>query len=411
MDLTRYRRVLSAPGVRSVLLTGLVARMPIVSAPIVATLHVVLDLDRGFASSGAVAASFALGSAIGSPQLGRLMDRVGLRPVLGVTTAGSALFWLSVAWLPYAALVPAAFIGGLLPIPIYTITRQSLAALLPEHDRQAAFSLDSMAVELSYATAPAMAIVLATQSSPRVALVVLGVLIVGSGLALLVINPPIHGLRAAAPGDDGRGGRTRPPAHRTEHGTVRSSVTPDVAGVLLLSAAATFTVMGTDVSVTAVMRSFEQVPLIGAVFGVWCLASLVGGFVYGAGGRVDPTVLLALLAALCVPVALASNWWLLLLAVIPTGLLCAPLLVATADQVIRVTPEAARGQALGLNSAALTVGNALGAPCVGLVVDHTHPRLGFVAIGLAGLALAGAAAVIHRRRLPSPSGAVALVRR
>ncbi len=393
VDLSRYRRVLARPGVRAVLITGMLARMPIISAPIVLALHVVLDLDRGFSASGLVAAMYAVGSAIGSPQVGRALDRIGLRPVLLATTAVAGTFWLSAGHLPYLVLVPAAFLGGLLPIPVYTLTRQSLAALLPPADRQAGFSLDAMAVELSFATAPALAIVLLTQTSPSLTLLLLGALIVGAGLALMIIDPPIHG----RPGDDPGAAPTPTLATAGPHPSLRQWFTPAIAGVLLMSTAATFTVIGTDVAITAVMRSFDQVALIGPVFGVWCLASLVGGFVYGAGRRIDPIVLLAALAALCIPVALAPNWWILLLAVIPTGLLCAPMLVTTTDELVRLAPDAVRGQALGLNGSALTLGNALGAPCVGLVVDHTHPRLGFVAIGLLGLALALIIRPLHRR--------------
>ncbi|MCU1690100.1 MAG: putative arabinose efflux permease, family [Jatrophihabitantaceae bacterium] len=400
MDLSRYRRVLARPGVRAVLLTSLVARMPIISAPIVLTLHVVLDLDRGFSASGLVAGAFAIGSAIGSPQLGRAMDRVGLRPVLCLATVVAGVFWLTAAHLPFWALVPAAFVGGLLPIPVYTITRQSLAALLLPDDRQAGFSLDSMAVELSFATAPAVAIVLMTQTSPTLTLWLLGVLIVGAGIGLLIIDPPIHGrpgdntTEAAAGAAAARAAAVRPP--------MRAWLNVDVAAVLLMAFATTFTVMGTDVAITAVMRSFDRVALIGPVFGVWCLASLVGGFVYGAGRRIDPILLLAALAALCIPVALAPNWWILLIAVIPTGLLCAPMLVTTTDEIVRRTPEAVRGQALGLNGSALTVGNALGSPCIGLVVDHSHPRLGFVAIGVLGLGLAAVLAPLNRRTAAQP---------
>jgi MFS family permease len=417
VDLSRYRRVLGRPGVRAVLITGLLARMPVVSAPIVLTLHVVLDLHRGFSASGLVAAAFAIGSAVGSPQVGRALDRIGLRPVLCLATAVAGTFWLSAPHLSYWALVPAAFVGGLLPIPVYTITRQSLAALLPDGDRQAGFSLDSMAVELAFATAPAMAIVLMTQTSPTTTLLLVGILIVGAGFALIVIDPPIHGrpedrvatrVTPTVPASSAVPAASNSPtaaAAPVRHPGIREWFTADIAGVLLMSAAATFTVMGTDVAITAVMRSFDQVALIGPVFAAWCLASLVGGFVYGAGRRIDPLTLLMVLAALCIPVALAPNWWILLLAVIPTGLLCAPMLVTTTDALVRLAPAKVRGQALGINGSALTLGSALGAPCVGLVVDHSDPRLGFVAIGVLGLALAALIAPTQRRtRTDAPSG-------
>jgi hypothetical protein len=46
MRLTAYRAVLARPGVRPLLLTTLIARIPVTAAPVVLTLHVVLDLHR-----------------------------------------------------------------------------------------------------------------------------------------------------------------------------------------------------------------------------------------------------------------------------------------------------------------------------------------------------------------------------
>ena len=75
-------------------------------------------------------------------------------------------------------------------------------------------------------------------------------------------------------------------------------------------------------------------------------------------------------------------------------------------------PAVVRGQAMGLHASALTVGNGIGAPLVGLVVDQTSPRTGFVGIGLLGGALAGLALLViaaaqhrrdDRRSRPTPS--------
>jgi predicted MFS family arabinose efflux permease len=60
---------------------------------------------------------------------------------------------------------------------------------------------------------------------------------------------------------------------------------------------------------------------------------------------------------------------------------------------------------MGLHASALTVGNAVGAPLVGLIVDRTSPRAGFIGIGALGAALAGlalaAVAGAARRRAPA----------
>jgi predicted MFS family arabinose efflux permease len=162
-----------------------------------------------------------------------------------------------------------------------------------------------------------------------------------------------------------------------------------VLAILFAALGATATLAGTDVAITATMRGFGAVGLIGVVLTLWCLGSLVGGFVYGSlHRRIDALVLLIFLAALTIPVALASTWPVLALLLVPSSFFCAPLISATADELVRVTPAAVRGAVMGSHSSALTVGNALGAPLAGIVVDHTAPRYGFVGIGIVGLVIA-----------------------
>lgn len=404
MSLTAYRRVLARKGVPALLVLAIIARVPITAAPVVLTLHVVLDLHRGFAASGLLAAAFALGGAFGSPLLGRCIDRFGLRPVLVLTTAVDGAFWLAAPVLGYEALLAAAVVGGLLAIPIWSVTRQALAAMVPPAERQAGFSLDSMSVELSFAVGPAVGIALLTATDSTVTLLATAVLIIGAGIALFVLDPPVHGeegVEAAQTAARPRSAAARIP--------VRAWLGPRVTAVLLVTFASTFTVVGTDTALTAVMRDLDEVPMLGLVFAIWCLASLVGGFLYGASGRrFSPPLTLALLAVLCLPVAFAQSWWALALLVVPTGLFCAPLIALTAGELIRITPAGVRGLVLGVHGSALTIGNAVGAPVTGLVVDAVDPRLGFVAIGVLGLALAGLAWVLDvrngRRPIPAEVG-------
>ena len=129
------------------------------------------------------------------------------------------------------------------------------------------------------------------------------------------------------------------------------------------------------------------------------MASLAGGFVYGMRGRrIDCLVLLALLAGFTMPIAFAQTWWQLALLAIPTGVFCAPLLSSTADELSTQTPARVRGQVMGMHASALTIGNAIGAPLVGLIIDHSAPRWGFVGIGLTGLAIALLGLAVQSRR-------------
>jgi predicted MFS family arabinose efflux permease len=393
----RYRDVLSRPGVRSLLLVCLLARIPVTAAPLTLTLHVVLEMHRGFASSGLVAAMTAIGAAAGAPVLGSLMDRIGLRPILVLTTVAEVMFWLIADHLRYEALIPAAFFIGFLALPVFTLARQSLAALIPPAQRQAAFSLDSMSVEVSFAFGPALGVALITQAGSAVTFAVIAGCMLVSGASLYRLNPPVHGEDGVDPDDDRRAtARLSGPRPR-----MRDWFGGRVFAILLATCGATITLVGTDTAFTATMRGFDEVALLGLVTGVWCVASLAGGFVYGMSRHtVSSLLLLAVLAGLTVPVGLAGNWWQLALLAIPTGFFCAPLISTTANELTAVTPAGVRGQVMGVHASALTIGNAVGAPVVGLIIDHSQPRWGFVSIGLVGFAIAliGLAAQSRSRR-------------
>jgi predicted MFS family arabinose efflux permease len=184
--------------------------------------------------------------------------------------------------------------------------------------------------------------------------------------------------------------------------------------VLGVTAAATTVLAGTEVSIVATLRAQNQVSWAGITIIVWCAASLVGGFVSGAMPRpLGMLTLVGMLGVLTIPVGFAHDWPLLALALIPAGLACAPTIAQTIVAVSRAVPESARGEAIGLHSAALTLGNALGAPLAGAVIDHSSPAFGFASVGLVGTAGAlAAAAVFTLRRLrrssfamPSPAPA------
>lgn len=390
MTLGPYGAILRRPGVGALVLQSFLARIPIAAAPLLLTLHVVGTMDRGYAESGLLAAVFAVGAAIGAPLLGRAIDRVGLRPVLILTTTADTLFWLAASHLSYTALLIGGFLGGLLAIPVFSVVRQSLAAILPPEQRQAGLSLDSISVEMSFAIGPALGIVLLTQAGSTTTLTLVGALIAVAGISLMVLDPPMTNIEE----HDAESGPPIP---------TRAWLRREAIALLLITGASACTLAGTDTAIVAVLRSFDETALIGPVITVWCLASMAGGFVYGAGRRVSPLLLLFLLSVLCIPAAAATTWWLVALLLIPTGAFCAPVVSATAQDLIELAPARARGQVTGLHVSALTIGSAVGAPMVGVIVDSVNPRLGFVAIGVAGVALCGAIALSGRRTAHSSS--------
>lgn len=388
MTLRPYRQALAIPGVRALLLVTLFARIPATAASVTLTLHVVQDLGRGYAAAGLVAAAATIGTSVGSPLLGRLTDRYGLRLVLAVTTVIEAGYWATAPAVPYLLLIALAFIGGLFQLPVFSVARQSIAALVGEEQRRPAYALDAMSVEVSFMVGPALAVLLATAVSAGAAMVTIGGGIVLGGIALLILDPPVRATHEqAATG-------ARLPRH--------TWLTPRMLMILAITTATTVILGGSDVAIVAAMRSAGEVSMTGAVIACWCAFSLLGGFAYGMVRRpVAPLLLLALLAIFTIPVGLGNGtWWLLALTLLPAGLLCAPTLTATADAVSRLAPPAVRGEATGLHGSALTIGIATGAPLAGFVMDRSAPAWGFAATGGLGLliVLACLPVVLRHRR-------------
>jgi MFS family permease len=395
--LAAYRTVLRLPGVAALTGVSFLARIPPSAATITLTLHVVLTLDHGYAAAGLVGASSTIGMAVGAPLLGRLVDRRGLRTMLSLTLCAEAVFWTVAPWLSYPALLVGALLGGLLGMPVYSVVRQSLAAMVPANRRRPAFALDSMSVEMSYIIGPAVGTVLALQLSTSTAMWIVGAGWVVAGIALWLLNPPTH-----APESVGE-----PPP-----GRIREWLDLRLLAALLATTAAVVLIFGTEISMIAGLQTSGQAAAIAVVNAAWCTASLTGGFLYGAARR-SPSlfVLVAVMGMATLLVAAAGPWWTYALLLVPAGLLCAPSLAASAEAVSRLAPEHARGLVTGLHGSAITVGAAISTPAAGVLIDVGSPAVAVITVGSAGIAVAAVAALLarngERRRhtdpLPVPS--------
>lgn len=387
-----YRRTLALPGVATLMVLVFFARIPLSGAGMVLTLHVAVGLGHGYGAAGTAGAVATIGIALGAPVLGRVVDRYGLRPMILVTTIGETTFWLTARYLPFPWLLVAAFAGGLLVLPAMSIGRQAIAALVPPDLRRTAYSMDSVSTELSFMVGPAMAVLLTTQFATTTALAAMAVGIVVVGTALFVVNPAVRSEEEKANATGERLPR-------------RVWLTPRMVAVLVIGAGAVFILSGTEVAIVAQLRANGELSYTAVVVIVWAAISAVGGIVYGALSRVPGQVtLMAWLGLLTVPIGLAGGeWWLLALALLPASALCAPTVAKTGEEVSRLAPAAARGEATGLQSSAFTLGAAAGAPLVGFTVDHLSPGWGFALAGVGGVLVAGVAAVlIARQRAGEP---------
>jgi predicted MFS family arabinose efflux permease len=392
MLLKPYRETLALPGIKSLLAVATLARIPIAAGAVVLTLHVVTDLDRGYGAAGLAGAALTIGGSVGAPVMGRLVDRRGLRPVLVLTTVAEVLFWTIAQAAPYWLLLILALLGGFLALPAFSVARQSIAALTPEAQRLPAFALDSITTELSFMAGPALGVLIATTAGARPAMLTLAAGILLAGVGLWWLNPPVRADH-------------EPPVAAGERIPRRAWLGPRFIAVLAVTMAATLVLAGTDVTLVAVLRANGELSWAGVVMALWAFYSLLGGFAYGTVRRRLPAVFLFTpMAVLTVLVSAGHHhWWLLALLLIPCGALCAPTITASADAVSRMTPAAARGEAMGLHNSALTVGVALGGPLAGLAADTLSPPWGFAAVGGVGVLIALVVLPLERRRGPHPT--------
>ncbi len=295
-----YRRVLAVRGMPSLYLVGVLARLPHVGGGLALTLYVVEGLGRGYLAAGLVTAALTVGIALGSPWRGRLVDRVGLRRALVPSIVAMPVLWTVAAFSPYAVLLPVALLAGLLAVPVFTVVRQAIGVMVPEHSRRAGFALDSVLVEASFVAGPPMVVVAVTQVGPEVALVAIGIGEALSGVILAWLDPRLRDDPAADDGEPDLGttttrGGDRPARRRLP---LPRWMTPGLLAMYACSFGTAFVLSGSEVGVIAVLRGLDRVEFIAWVFAVWGVASGVGGLVYGAvrRGASSPLVLLAWLS-------------------------------------------------------------------------------------------------------------------
>jgi MFS family permease len=393
VNLTPYRAVLAVPGLRSLLLVGILARVPATAIGITLTLHVTSGLGRSWAEAGLVTAAYTAGAAIGQPLTGRLMDRRGMRTAMAITGGVAALVWGVAPHLSYPLLLAAAVVGGVFAVPIFAAVRLSIGATVPADSRKPAFALDSMITELSFMVGPAVAVALATSLPTGYGLYALAAGLVASAGVMCWLNPPIQ--------PEGQEIPEVAPSRRTWFSS-------RLVALMVAGAAATFVLTGTELAVVATLRRDGVPQWTGLAIAAWCAYSLLGGLVFGAVRRHVPAlVLVGAMAILTIPVGLASGWPWLLLALLPCGMLCAPTVISANENLTRIVPPAARGEAIGLVGSAFTVGTALGAPFAGAVIDATSPAWAYAAGGMVTLLAVAIALPASRAARTPPSEAVA----
>lgn len=387
MRFATYADLFRIPAVRRILLLGLVIRIPLWAGNIVLTLHVVQHLDRSYTQAGILEMVYSLALAISGPWRGRRLDRVGLRTSLIPSLVVMTACWLVAPWVGYWPLLFLVGVVGLFMIPGFSIVRQVLIGAVPDSQRTAVLSVDSVVVEFSFMIGPILGVLAAVYLPTPVALLICQLACVVGGVVLWIANPSL-GIDQADT-DAAAGAR------------VRDWLTPAVVAILLICSTATVILTGEDLGIVAAMREMGHTGSIGWVLALWGAGSAVGGIVYGAMRRHPPAgLLLALLAASTALVALSHGRPVFVLLLFISGVFCAPTITATIDDLSRAVPAGVRGEAMGWHGSALTLGGAIGAPVIGAAIDHHGWQGGFELAGAIGFvsAVLGLLVATRRRR-------------
>lgn len=365
-----YARIWRIASVRHAILLSLPIRIAIFGLGVALTLHIVIALGGSYSAAGLASGMITLAVGIASPYRGRLLDRLGLRPVLLPSLLVLPLAFAALPFVPYWGVVALMLPIGGFSIPVFSLVRQVLVASVDEADRRTAISLDGVIGELCFMAGPALAAVMAVWNS-RVTLLLFGAMSVIGGVLLYRANPALR-----------REGEVVEAHHQRGWLTIR------VVGIMAAVFAAGVILAGTDISVVAAMRAFGQPEGVGIVLAIWGLGSAVGGILYGALTRTIPLAWLTLaMAALTIPVALAPNPWAMAGLLILTGLFCAPVLAASSDAIAEEVPAGVLGEALGWQGTMMMAGSALAPPLIGAMIDHNGWPSGFATSGLVGVLL------------------------
>ncbi|MGH3344565.1 MAG: MFS transporter [Carbonactinosporaceae bacterium] len=197
-----YRELFVTRGAWVFSLAGFVARMPISMVGLGIVL-LVSAVTGEYGLAGALSATFAFTQAMVSPQVARLVDRLGQArvtvPALAVFAAG--LIWLLVlveAGAPSWTLFASTAVAGAAMPPVGSLVRARWSHALRDSRRvHTAYSFESAVDELIFVVGPVLVTVLATQVGRLAGLLAVLVLAVGGTLAFAahrVSEPPPSGM-------------------------------------------------------------------------------------------------------------------------------------------------------------------------------------------------------------------------
>ena len=391
-----YGEVLRARHVTRLLTGTLTGRLPNGTAALAILLFTRAE-GGGYALAGAFSALYGLGTALGQPLLGRLVD---LRGQPRVIVPAAALSALAMAAFALAGIRPVALAGALVLLAGLATPplEGALRALWPhvvhgEAQVQRAYALDAVAQEVMFTTGPLIVMLLVAAWSEAAAVLVVNALGLLGALSV-ALSGPARRWRAAA---------------REAHwlGALRSAGLLALLGCFFFVGAA----LGA-ISVAAVAYAEDRGggdAVAGGLLAALGAGALLGGLAYGArpwSGPPEPRLrlLVAALAAGYLPLsAVPGAVPLMLLLAGLAGFFLAPVLACAFVVIDRQAPAGTVTEAFSWLVTTFGVGSAAGSAAAGPATEWGKAAAGFAVASASGL-LAVLVLLLTRRVLAVPTG-------
>jgi MFS family permease len=380
LGLARYGALFRVPHMRRLVLSGMLARLPMGMIGL-ALLLLVRENGGSYAAAGAVSGLYFVATAIGATISGRLVDRRGQARILRsravsfpALLVGVCALALLDAPLPLIGAAAAAA-GGLMP-PVGASLRSLWPRMFADAElRAAAYALEASLQEITFIVGPLLVALLTAAASPVLALGVAAV-VGGVGTMLIALAEPVRAWR--------------PEEERHAASILGALESRGVLTIIGLSGCLGLGFGATEVGFPAFAELHGGAELGSIPLSLFAGGSLVGGLVAGARVTMPPLRLLRVSAVL-LTLGLALpllGWSLPSMAALAffAGLAIAPVVMSAYGLVDAVAARGTAAEAFSWITTAVFAGFSVGMALGGTLIDAYGAKSSFV-LGTASAAL------------------------
>jgi MFS family permease len=352
---------------------SLASRFPMAALGVLFVLHA-RDLGHSYAAGGAIAAASAIGTAIGAPLLGRLIDTRGQTLILIATSVVCAAALTGAALLHGVVLIAGlAMLAGFMQPPVAAAARAVWGRLLDSTRLHSILALEASLQELAFMLGPIVLVSVVAAGTPSRGLIGAAVIVLVSTL-FYALGPEPRAMR----------GRTRT-TRRPRGGAM---ALPGVRTLVVLAVTLGMSFGALEVAIAAFAEDSGHTGATGILLGAWALGSLIAGLVAARRGPaadpVDELIRLHVLltgcnALLILTPGLIGLGVLLLIA----GVAIAPLFAVLYRLLAEVADEDSVTEAYSWELTGITAGVAIGSAVAGALASSAGPREAFAAAAAA----------------------------